>query len=127
MHGNSSFPAFERAFKKPMTQAQIAKAAKLSPASVSRNMMRLRGEGLAHISGWAPHPERPGACSAIYSPGPGVDVPCDVRPMSQAERSRRYHERQLSMKAQVVKRSANDHYAIPRQHPLVAMLFWGQA
>lgn len=72
----------------PATQAEIHAKTGVSQAAVSRWLTYLRECGDAHIGGWRRNPDYRAVVRAIYHPGPGADVVCTIRPMSQIERDR---------------------------------------
>ena len=72
----------------PATQAEIHTKTKVSQAAVSRWLTYLRDCGEAHISGWHRNPDYRAVVQAIYHPGPGADVVCNIRTMTQKERDR---------------------------------------
>jgi hypothetical protein len=126
----SKLPLLIAAMKaKPnMTQGQIAMAARLTGATVSRHVNALWLAGEIHISGWVRlknDPSRKGI--ARYSYGPGKDVRSHVRPKSPQERTAAYRKRKLdSGEWEDMKKRQRDAFWLkktPQRDPLTAALF----
>lgn len=71
----------------PGTQAEIHAKTGVSQAAISRWLTYLRACGDARIGDW----KRPtmGPVMAVYYAGPGPDVVCSIKPMTQKDRDRR--------------------------------------
>lgn len=61
----------------------------LAKTTVWRWLTELHADGACHITGWH-RTENGGPYTATYSPGPGVDVKCKIKPYSDAVKSRRH-------------------------------------
>lgn len=111
----------------PGAQREISERTGLGAATAHRWLKDLHAAGEAHIGGWAVHPHG-GPITAIYHAGPGEDVPCDVRIMSDRQRSRGYRQ---AMRASgewedvKARRRATYHARKPvvRRDPLMVGLF----
>ena len=73
----------------PATQADIHAKTGISQAAISRWLTYLRACGDAHIGAWRARDNKFGLPMAVYHPGPGLDVPCTIKPLTQRERDRR--------------------------------------
>lgn len=111
----------------PATQAEIHTKTKVSQAAVSRWLTYLRDCGEAHIGGWHRNPDYRAVVQAIYHPGPGADVVCNIRTMTQKERDRlsRKNRRKSGDWADVLQRQRARYWRdkAPRRDPLTAALF----
>lgn len=72
----------------PGTQADLCSRANVSLPTCSRWCAHLRACAEAHISGWTATAHG-GPPSAVYSAGPGADVICSIKPLTQRQRDRR--------------------------------------
>lgn len=111
----------------PATQAEIHDKTGVSQAAISRWMTYLRACGDAHIGDWKERDNKFGTPQAIYHPGPGADVVCTIRPMTQKERDRRSRAvRRKSGDWEDRKASERSRYwrdRAPRRDPLMAAFF----
>jgi hypothetical protein len=73
----------------PATQADIHAKTGVSQAAISRWITYLRACGDAHIGSWRERASKFGLPMAVYHPGPGLNVACDIKPMTQKQRDRR--------------------------------------
>jgi hypothetical protein len=74
----------------PMTQGELARAAGIPQGSVCRHLKTLMAEPKeAHIGDWRRPVAGMGPPVAVYYPGPGDDVECPFKPLSDAEKARR--------------------------------------
>jgi len=73
----------------PATQAEIHAATGISQAAISRWLTYLRACSDAHIGAWRKGASKFSQPVAVYHPGPGLDVACTIKPMTQKERDRR--------------------------------------
>lgn len=76
----------------PATYAKIERKTKLTPGQVEYRIVLLREKGLCHIGGWE-RSEYQGAFNPIFHAGPGKDVPCKLKPRTNADVERRYNRR----------------------------------
>lgn len=111
----------------PATQAEIHAKTGVSQAAISRWLTYLRACADAHIGGWTRSPNCPGIIMAIYHPGPGADVVCRLKPMTQRDRDRRSRAtRRKSGDWEDRKAAERARYWAakqPRRDPLTAALF----
>lgn len=114
-HPSNTLPRILAVWTRPMTQHELATAAGVSQAGVSRHMKALLTSRprRAHVVDWTQRVHRFGPPKAIYAPGPGKDKPCDIQPLSQSEISRNYRVRRDQRK--------------PRRDPLTAAFFGAPA
>lgn len=112
----------------PGTQAEIRAAAAVSQATASRWCTHLLDCAECHIGGWLPNPSPTGGPPmAIYHAGPGANVACPFKPLTQRERDRRSRRaRRRSGAWEDVKARERARYwadKAPARDPLTAALF----
>ena len=111
----------------PGAQREISERTGLGTATVHRWLKDLQQAGEAHIGDWAVHPHG-GPIMAIYRAGPGPDVPCTIRIVSDKQRAR-MHRRELRKSGDwedvKARRRAAYHARKPvvRRDPLMVGLF----
>lgn len=111
----------------PGTQAQIHAKTGVSQAAISRWLTFLRACSQAHIGGWTVSEKYRGIPMAIYHPGPGADVVCTIKRMTQRDRDRRSRAvRRLTGEWEDVLLRQRARYwrdKAPRRDPLTAAFF----
>lgn len=111
----------------PATQAQIHEKTGVSQGAISRWLTYLRACSDAHIGGWTRSPNCPGIIMAVYHPGPGADVVCKLKRMTQRDRDRRSRavRRKTGEWADVLQRQRARYWRDKptRRDPLTAALF----
>lgn len=114
----------------PATQLRIHKRTKISSASISRWLADLIAAEEAHIGGWARSPHG-GPFAAVYHPGPGEPVPCELEPLPRTVSYRRYRDNlrkdREREQADVAKAAAWVSTWTPRRDPLAEALFGAAA
>jgi hypothetical protein len=84
----------------PMTMPEMSAASGLTAATVWRYVKRLTAEHLgplprqAHISAWKRDDGPSRKPVAVYSRGPGKDVPCTIKPIGNTKSYKEYRKRQ---------------------------------
>lgn len=108
----------------PATQVQVQRKTGLGQATVSRWLSDLKAAGEIHVGGWR-RAKVGGPFAAFWKPGPGTDVPCNLQPLTSAQRSERRHNRRKKQEAaDRADRSARLAAAmVVRRDPLVAAFF----
>lgn len=107
----------------PATQLMIRQKTKIGQATISRWCNDLVASGDAHIGAWVRSPTG-GPFAAVYHAGPGQEAPCDLAPLTHAELSRRYRDRQRRVEIrEKAYREAKARALVPRRDPMVAALF----
>lgn len=107
----------------PATQLMIRQKTKIGQATISRWCNDLVASGDAHIGAWVRSPTG-GPFAAVYHAGPGQEAPCDLKPLTHAQLSRRYRARKIRVEArEKAHREARLAAITVRRDPLVAALF----
>lgn len=117
--------------KKPATPGQLAKRAKLGRTTVFNWLSEMSDHAdpakrEAHIIKWQ-FPKRGGKLVATYAIGPGEHAPCELVPLTEAEKSERYRQNLRKEEAKDEKARAAalvlvDHTAGHRD-PMIEALF----
>lgn len=107
----------------PATQLMIRQKTKIGQATISRWCNDLVASGDAHIGAWVRSPTG-GPFAAVYHAGPGQEAPCELQPLTHAQLSRRYRDRQRRVEIrEKAYREAKARALVPRRDPMVAALF----
>jgi len=105
----------------PGTQGQIMKATGLTQPTTARWLTFMRECGEAHVGAWVA--SKPGGPpQSVYHAGPGADVACNVRPLSNAEKLRRKHA-PGAIEREERRRRADALAAPARRDPFTAAFF----
>lgn len=76
----------------PDTTAGIHEKTGLGKTTIHRWIKSLHEAGEVHISSWR-RVEGGGPFMAVYAPGAGEDAQCRLKPLTEAQKSRRYRAR----------------------------------
>lgn len=76
----------------PAGYAKIVRKTKLSPKKIRYTLELMRKAGLCHIGGWARAEDR-GSLGPVIHAGPGQDVPCKLKALTQRQYECRYRKR----------------------------------
>lgn len=88
------------ALKKPGNQGQVETRTKLAKTTVWRWVTELHAAGEIHIVGWR-RTKGGGPFMTTYKAGAGKDKPCPIVPYTEAEKSKRYHDRKREERAEL--------------------------
>lgn len=75
----------------PATKKRIERKSGIDKATILKRVDDMHAAGKCHIKGW--DKGKQGAPMAIYGKGPGKDAPCDVVPLTDQQKYRRYMDK----------------------------------
>lgn len=78
--------------EKPGNLPQLEARTKLGKTTVWRWVTDMHEAGEVHITLWT-RTRDGGPFKATYSAGPGVDAPCNIKPYSEAQKSKRFYKK----------------------------------
>lgn len=73
----------------PGTRSQIASKVSMAPRTLTGLLKSLRESGACHVSGWQ-RSDGSGNFQPLYVAGPGENVPCKLKPYTDAQVGHRY-------------------------------------
>jgi hypothetical protein len=74
----------------PGAMTDLVRKSGCAESTIRRWLHRMRAAGTCHISGWE---RNCASITAIYSAGPGPDVPCNLRRKTSAQYSKEWRKR----------------------------------
>lgn len=110
----------------PGTPTAVLRKTGLGRTTIWRHITALHEQGECFISGWQ-RCEYGGPATPIYSPGPGKDKPCTLKPLTEAQKSRRYRRKARkngTWEDRLKQQRARHHATKPaRRDPIIEALF----
>lgn len=74
----------------PGSMTDLVRKSGCAESTIRRWLHRMRADGTCHISGWE---RNCSSITAIYSSGPGTDVPCNLKRKTSAQYSKEWRKR----------------------------------